>query len=77
VRRRRFRPTHEHRVLLLAALCGLPAVCLSLLLLTRGGFTPRAQWTLGLMLVLGWQPHAPHKDPATTTSPAAALGGAH
>ena len=46
----------------------------------KGGWHVALAYVVGfaaLMLVLGWQPHAPHKDPATTTSPAAALGGAH
>jgi two-component system, NtrC family, nitrogen regulation sensor histidine kinase NtrY len=52
--RRRVRLTHEHRVLLLALLAGLPGICLSLILLARGGYSARAQWTLGLGLALVW-----------------------
>jgi two-component system nitrogen regulation sensor histidine kinase NtrY len=47
-------PAHERRVLQLAFLAGAPGVVLSLILLWRGGYSARAQWTLGLFLVAGW-----------------------
>jgi PAS domain S-box-containing protein len=53
---RRKRPplSHEQRVLGLALLAGLPGILLSLLVLFRGDFAPRTQWTLGLFVVLFW-----------------------
>ena len=45
---------HERRVLLLALAAGLPATIVALLLLWKGGFAPRIQWTLGVLLVVLW-----------------------
>src|SRR6185503_2141902 len=45
---------HERRVLLLALGAGLPATFVALLLLWRGGFAPRVQWTVGVLLVCCW-----------------------
>src|SRR5688572_6144922 len=45
---------HERRVLLLALAAGLPATIVALLLLWKGEFAPRVQWTLGVLLVLLW-----------------------
>ncbi len=44
--------SHPRRVLLVATVSALPAVALALLLLWRGDFTPRAQWT-GTIFALG------------------------
>ena len=46
--------THDRRILLLALLSGLPAVLLALALLWRGDFASRTQWTLTVLLVVGW-----------------------
>jgi two-component system, NtrC family, nitrogen regulation sensor histidine kinase NtrY len=45
---------HERRVLLLALAAGLPATIVAVLLLWNGGFAPRIQWTLGVLLVVLW-----------------------
>ena len=50
--------THPRRVLLIASLAALPATGLALLLLWRGGFSDRVEWTgtlaIGLSLVVGF-----------------------
>ena len=46
--------THDRRILLLALLSGLPAVVIALLLLWRGDFSSRTQWTLAVLLLGGW-----------------------
>lgn len=51
--RRRFL-NHERRVLLLALLCGAPAVAVALGLLFFGDYSARLQWTLGLFVVGAW-----------------------
>src|SRR5690606_13194855 len=48
------RRSHEQRVLTLALLAGLPGTALGLALLWTGDFSPRAQWTLTLVVVLAW-----------------------
>jgi two-component system nitrogen regulation sensor histidine kinase NtrY len=50
----RLRPVHEQRMLLLALGAGLPAVLISLILLWTGGFTPKTQWTLGVLMLVVW-----------------------
>jgi two-component system, NtrC family, nitrogen regulation sensor histidine kinase NtrY len=45
---------HDRRVFLLALLAGLPAVVLSLWLLSRSGFSSRASWTLGPFILICW-----------------------
>jgi PAS domain S-box-containing protein len=45
--------SHPHRVFLIAAFAALPAVALALLLLWRGDFSARAQWTGTLFTVGG------------------------
>jgi nitrogen fixation/metabolism regulation signal transduction histidine kinase len=51
---------HEHRVFLLAVACGFPGTLVALLLLWAGDFTPqaqftpKAQWTLTVVIVLCW-----------------------
>src|SRR5918912_115107 len=54
--RRQHRPTppHERRVFELALLAGLPGVIVSLVLLWRGGYSAKVQWTLGLFVVVTW-----------------------
>ena len=48
------RLSHEQRVWLLALLAGSPGVLVALILLWTGDFTPKVQWTLGLLIVLAW-----------------------
>ncbi|HEV2130579.1 MAG TPA: ATP-binding protein [Longimicrobiaceae bacterium] len=52
--RRRSAARHDRRVLLLAFLAGLPGTAVALALLWTGDFTPRAQWTLTLLLTALW-----------------------
>jgi PAS domain S-box-containing protein len=47
-------PAHERRVFQLALLAGLPAIVATLLLLWRGGYSAKVQWTLGLVVVVSW-----------------------
>jgi two-component system nitrogen regulation sensor histidine kinase NtrY len=47
-------PRHERRVFWLALLGGFPAVALALGLLWFGDFTPRAQWTLTVLVTGIW-----------------------
>jgi len=51
---RRAGPSHERHVLLLALASGLPAVVITLILLWRGGYSGKVQWTLGLIVVSAW-----------------------
>jgi two-component system nitrogen regulation sensor histidine kinase NtrY len=44
--------SHPRRVLLIAAISALPAVAVALLLLWRGDFSSRAQWT-GTLFAMG------------------------
>jgi two-component system, NtrC family, nitrogen regulation sensor histidine kinase NtrY len=52
-RRRRWL-NHERRVLLMALASGLPAVVVSLSLLTSGGYTTKVVWTLGVLVLCCW-----------------------
>jgi two-component system nitrogen regulation sensor histidine kinase NtrY len=45
---------HDRRVLVLALLAGTPGALLAFVLMWTGGYTPRAQLTLGLMVVAAW-----------------------
>jgi len=45
---------HERRVFLLALGSGLPAVVITLILLWRGGYSGKVQWTIGLVIVSSW-----------------------
>jgi PAS domain S-box-containing protein len=45
---------HEQRVFLYALLSGLPAVIVATSLLLTGDFTPKVQWTLGLVMACFW-----------------------
>lgn len=51
---RGFGLSHERRVLLLALVAGLPAVITALLILLTGGYTPKVQWTLGVLILSFW-----------------------
>src|SRR5213080_514915 len=46
--------THDRRILLLALLSGLPAAIVALVLLWRGDFSSKTQWTLTVLLLGGW-----------------------
>jgi PAS domain S-box-containing protein len=46
--------SHERRVFLLALFSGLPAIVIALFVLWRGGYSGKAQWTLGLVMVSCW-----------------------
>lgn len=48
------RISHERRVLLLAAMAGVPGGLVSLILLWTGDFSPRTQWTLSILIVGLW-----------------------
>jgi len=48
------KPRHEKQVLWLTVLGGLPAVALAIVLLWIGDFAPRAQWTLGGLVIAIW-----------------------
>ena len=54
--RRRFERwlTHDRRVLLMSLLAGLPGSGIALILLWRGDFTSKVQWTLTLFIVGLW-----------------------
>ncbi len=51
---RGFGISHERRVLLLALVAGLPAVITALLILLTDGYTPKVQWTLGVLILSFW-----------------------
>ena len=51
---RRRRLSLERRALLFAVLAGFPGTLLALILLFSADFTPRAQWTLSLIIVACW-----------------------
>ncbi|HLL75426.1 MAG TPA: ATP-binding protein [Pyrinomonadaceae bacterium] len=48
------RLTHEQRVLAYALAAGLPAVVVAFALLWSGDYTPRVQWTLGVLIFGFW-----------------------
>lgn len=43
--------THDRRILLMAFAGGLPAVATALVLLWTGGYTPKVQWTLSVLII--------------------------
>jgi PAS domain S-box-containing protein len=45
---------HERRVLQLALLAGLPGIVVSLVLLWRGDYSAKVEWTLGLVVLGSW-----------------------
>ena len=47
-------PHHERIVFRLTLLAGLPAVVVSMVLLWRGDYSGRVQWTLGLLILGSW-----------------------
>jgi two-component system nitrogen regulation sensor histidine kinase NtrY len=46
--------SHERRILLMAVAAGLPGSLVSLTLLWSGGYTPKVQWTLTVLIVVLW-----------------------
>src|SRR5207253_9674795 len=46
--------THERFVLRLTLLAGLPGVTIAMILLWRGGYSAKVQWTLGLLIIGTW-----------------------
>jgi nitrogen fixation/metabolism regulation signal transduction histidine kinase len=48
------RIAHEQRVFFYTLLSGLPAVIVAMTLLLTGDFTPKVQWTLGLLIGCFW-----------------------
>ncbi len=53
-RRPRRKLSHDQRVLMLALLAGLPAIIIALILLWRGDYSARTQWTLTLLMTGCW-----------------------
>src|SRR5262245_18747195 len=54
---RAFQPqplNYDHRILLLALFTGLPGAVVGLILLWRGGFDTKTQWTLTVFIVVCW-----------------------
>ncbi len=47
-------PRHERRVLAYSLLAGLPAVVASMVFLFTGDYTPKAQWTFLILIVVSW-----------------------
>jgi two-component system nitrogen regulation sensor histidine kinase NtrY len=48
------RPAHERLIFRLALLAGLPGVVISMILLWRGGYSGKVQWTIGILIGGGW-----------------------
>ncbi|HKS95024.1 MAG TPA: ATP-binding protein [Terriglobia bacterium] len=48
------RLSHERRILLIATAAATPAVIVAMILLWRGDFTPKVQWTLTVLIVGVW-----------------------
>jgi len=46
--------SHEQRVLLYALVAGLPGVLISMIILLLGDYTPKVQWTLGVVILGFW-----------------------
>jgi two-component system nitrogen regulation sensor histidine kinase NtrY len=46
--------THDRRILFMAFAGGLPAVITSFALLWSGGYTPKVQWTLSVLILGAW-----------------------
>src|SRR5206468_1720453 len=47
-------PHHERVVFRLALAAGLPGVVIAMILLWRGGYSAKVQWTLGLVVIGTW-----------------------
>ena len=45
---------HEHRVMLMALLAGLPGSVIAIIMLIAGDYTPKEQWTYGVLIVGFW-----------------------
>lgn len=53
-RRKRQPLRHEHRILLLALIAGLPGSLVALIILWFGDYTPKVQWTLTVLIAGVW-----------------------
>ncbi|HEU4564949.1 MAG TPA: ATP-binding protein [Gemmatimonadaceae bacterium] len=53
-RRERRGISYERRITLLAFATGLPGAAVALALLWTGGYTPKVQWTLGVLVAVAW-----------------------
>ena len=53
-RRRRRRLDFEHKILWLAVLAGLPGALCTAILLWKGGYSARVNWTVGGLLAVVW-----------------------
>src|SRR5919197_5889894 len=53
-RQDRARLSYERRILLLALLIGAPGGAVALLLLWKGHYAPKVQWTLTLLVITAW-----------------------
>jgi len=47
-------PNHERLIFRLALIAGLPGVAISMILLWRGGYSGKVQWTLGILVIGAW-----------------------
>jgi hypothetical protein len=48
------RMTHDRRLLLLGLIAGFPAVLVGMILLWTGGYTPKVEWTLTVVMLGFW-----------------------
>lgn len=48
------KPAHEERILILALLAGLPAILICTIILWTGEYTPKARWTLAVVMYGAW-----------------------
>ena len=48
------RITHDRRVFFMALFAGMPGVAVAMILLWRGDFTPKVQWTITVLVVSVW-----------------------
>jgi nitrogen fixation/metabolism regulation signal transduction histidine kinase len=46
--------SHEQRIFLYALVAGLPGVLISMIILLLGDYTPKVQWTLGVVILSFW-----------------------
>jgi two-component system nitrogen regulation sensor histidine kinase NtrY len=53
-RREKLPAPHERRIFQLALLAGLPGIVVAVVLLWRGGYSGKVQWTIGVVVVGAW-----------------------
>jgi two-component system nitrogen regulation sensor histidine kinase NtrY len=51
---RNLRPRLDRRLLLMSLIAGFPAVLVAMLMLWSGGYTPKVQWTLSVVMIGFW-----------------------